>query len=380
MSRKDFQIEMINSAAELKPWRQKWLDLLAQQAWPTVFHHPDWLDACFAVKSNQLKICLITYQAELAAAFVLSVIKTEGGAFLYPVNSFSLEPQISTVRPPCLIGIVDDKYKNLPMQAAWELAISKIKWQVGFFQYINQREDWLILPLKKYLAQQNYQLSSGKSAPEAYINLQLPAEEIIDSRPSKLKRTLNNAQNRLEKERSHKYLELSEAGFAWPQAQQTMLEIFGKSWQSSSPISPLHHQNIDYLLPVLKKFYLRDQFRILVLYINGQPAAYEAYFLYANTLFPVSRCFADAYKRFSPGNLLIKKSIWFFSEKNIKGIYYGPFRRVDKTGYKQRWATEIWETPNLLCLKPFSSYGVLHNIYQSSSLFRKIWWKLKKSK
>lgn len=374
-----FQIKLIKSAVELSENSEKWNDLLEKQVKTSPYHTTSWLMTCFEAFPDDIVIGVIESDGKYYAAAAANIFKGQGGAFLKTVKVLSFEPKIGTVRPGSLIALIDPSSEELPLNEMIEMIFAYLKWDVLFFQYWNDEVEWLKEPVQKYIEKRKMIKVEGFSSVEAWISTELSMGDYYKNRSTKLRSNLSNAQNRILKIGNTTFCELCDSKKEWIEIESIIIDIYKKSWQFESNDSPLSELTREHVLKSCRLFYEQGCFSVILLSIDSNPVSFLASFIHRDILYPMAIGYNKHFENLSVGGLLIKNSYGYYKNRGIKGIYFGPIREESRTAYKRKWATEIIIVPNILIIRPFSIYGLIHFLYSKSKLFKKIYWYLFKS-
>lgn len=375
---KNDKIFLVRQKQIFEKWRKAWDDLAAKQSWTTAFHSSKWIISCLENPELDMILVLIIRNEKLVCGLAIASHFIDSPALLFPTQIVSLEPRISTVRPASLIGLLDKNEKNVPIKIALKKSLAKISWQVGFFQYYVEREKWLTEAIQQIAREKKWKMEPGFSAPEAFMNFSKGHKNFQAQLSSKLKRSLNTSYNHLKRMEVYDFRELTVEKLSWQKIKNEMVSVFKRSWQAKSKHSPFSNKSRDLILHTAKRFFEDREFRAFFLYIHDVPIAFDAYFVHRKTLYPIIRGYDKKFRHLSPGNLLFSEAVTYFSEHGFTGIYLGPIRAEDSTTYKNRWANETWKIPNLKLIRPISRYGLIYQLYNSSKISQKIWWKISK--
>jgi len=368
-------VELIKNKEGFLQISQEWDEFIKKEGAKSPYFSSNWVSSCFNAFPESVIAGIVKEEGEIVCGVVAQVFNAEGGAFLMPVKVLSFEPRIGTVRPDRLIALKSSSAGNVPVTELLEKIFSHLKWSVIFFQYYDDRVQWLKNGIEEIIHKRKWRSVAGFSAKEAWIMTEKPHEEYLNEIQKKLRRNLSNALNRLTNRGISEFKELIKDNSSWNEVLQAMLRVYEKSWQSESAESPVHPVWRDKILPVCEKFYNLGKFSCIVLFVDSVPVSFLASFLSDDLIYPMAIGYDKEYETISPGALLINECYKIFHSKGAIGVYFGPIKIESRTAYKEKWANRIVEIPNLLITNPLSIYGVIDFLFVKNALFKKIWWR-----
>jgi len=372
-------VELITDNAGFLEIAENWENFVIKSGEKSPYFSSEWISTCFNLFPGFVVAGIIRRNGEILCGIVAQVFNAKGGAFLSPVNVLSFEPRIGTVRPDKLIALKSDKEDDIPVNQLLDKIFLHLRWDVIFFQYYDDRVQWLKNGVEEILNKRKWRSIVGFSAKEAWIMTEKPYEEYFHEIPKKLRRNLSNAKNRLSKEGNPEFKELIQENSSWNEVSEAMLTVYEKSWQSESAESPVHPAWRDKIFPICEKFFNLGKFSCIVLSVDYVPISFLASFLSDDLVYPVAIGYDKEYETVSPGALLINECYRIYHSKRAKGAYFGPIKVEARTAYKEKWANKIIDVPNILIVKPFSTYGIIDTLFVKNSLFKKVWWRLFKN-
>jgi hypothetical protein len=372
-------VELITDNAGFLEIAENWENFVIKSGEKSPYFSSEWISTCFNLFPGFVVAGIIRRNGEILCGIVAQVFNAKGGVFLSPVNVLSFEPRIGTVRPDKLIALKSDKEDDIPVSQLLDKIFLHLRWDVIFFQYYDDRVQWLKNGVEEILNKRKWRSIVGFSAKEAWIMTEKTYEEYFHEIPKKLRRNLSNAKNRLSKEGNPEFKELIQENSSWNEVSEAMLTVYEKSWQSESAESPVHPAWRDKIFPVCKKFFNLGKFSCIVLSVDSVPISFLASFLSDDLVYPVAIGYDKEYEAVSPGALLINECYRIYHSKRAKGAYFGPIKVEARTAYKEKWANKIIDVPNILIVKPFSTYGIVDTLFVKNSLFKKVWWRLFKN-
>ena len=186
-------------------------------------------------------------------------------------------------------------------------------------------------------------------------------EDYMAARPAILRNTIARKQRKLERE--HGYEIRLYTGDDAPQAMPDYYACYSASWKG-------HEQNVGFMNDIVDSFSKAGWTRLAILYIKGEPAAAQLWFVHQGKANIFRLAYDEAWKRYSPGSILTSFLMQYAIDTDkVEEIDF----LTGNDAYKQEWMSERRELYVLCCIKnarPVSKYERL-----VESLKRMLSWK-----
>jgi hypothetical protein len=163
--------------------------------------------------------------------------------------------------------------------------------------------------------------------------------DYIAARPANLRNTISRKQRKLARE--HGYDIRLFTGDDAPHAMSDYYAVYNASWKANE-------QNVDFMDDIVARFSKAGWTRLAILYIKGQPAAAQLWFVHHGKANIFRLSYNQAWKRYSPGSILTRFLVEHVIDiDNVEEIDF----LVGNEAYKQDWMSERRERFVLCCVK-----------------------------
>lgn len=181
----------------------------------------------------------------------------------------------------------------------------------------------------------------------------------LAARPAKLRNTIARKQRKLEREQNSEIRLF--CGNEVPAAMADYQAVYQASWKANEQFGEL-------LDGMVSGFSKQGWSRLAVLYIEGQPAASQLWFVVDRKASIFRLAYDEAWKRYSPGSILTSFLMEYVIETD--GVEEIDFLTGNDT-YKQDWMSDRRERHALSCVKKDNPKGRLARFFDFLSLLIK---------
>jgi hypothetical protein len=169
--------------------------------------------------------------------------------------------------------------------------------------------------------------------------------DYMAARPAKLRNTISRKQRKLERE--HGYEIRLFTGDEVPQGMADYYAVYSASWKANEQYSGL-------LDDMVERFSKEGWSRLAVLYIQGQPAAAQLWFVHQGKASIFRLSYDEAWKQYSPGSILTSYLMEYVIDTDkVEEIDF----LTGNDAYKQDWMSERRERFVLSCVKSVRPTG-----------------------
>ncbi len=170
-------------------------------------------------------------------------------------------------------------------------------------------------------------------------------EEYMATRPARLRNTIARKQRKLEREQSYGLRLFT--GEEVPQAMSDYHAVYRASWKA-------HEQFAGFLDDMVARFSMLGWSRLAVLYINGQPAAAQIWFVLHGKANIFRLAYDETWKQYSPGSILTNFLMEYVIDTDeVEEVDF----LTGNEAYKQDWMSERRERWALTCVKSVKPTG-----------------------
>ncbi|MDH5601061.1 MAG: GNAT family N-acetyltransferase [Gammaproteobacteria bacterium] len=163
--------------------------------------------------------------------------------------------------------------------------------------------------------------------------------DYISARPARLRNTISRKTRKLE--RDHGYEIHLYSGNEVPAAMPDYYAVYSASWKANE-------QYVSFLNNVVTRFSKKDWSRLAILYIEGQPAAAQLWFVHHGKASIFRLSYDEAWKQYSVGSILTAFLMEYVIDTDkVKEIDF----LTGNDAYKQDWMSERRERYSLGCVK-----------------------------
>ena len=178
-------------------------------------------------------------------------------------------------------------------------------------------------------------------------------EEYMAARPARLRNTISRKKRKLERE--HGYNIRLYTGDKVPQAMSDYYAVYNSSWKANEQYTGL----VD---DIVAGFSKKGWTRLAVLYIKGQPAAAQLWFVHHGKASIFRLAYSEAWKHYSPGSILTSYMMEYVIDTDkVEQIDF----LTGNDAYKQDWMSERRERFLLSCVKSVKHVGWFERIIGS---------------
>jgi len=373
--------DWLESPNQFEQIREEWLDLVAHSTGAsTIFHHPDWILACWKYPANRLCMAVLRdpSTADLMAGFCFHMERDFGSAVLWPIPLLGMTPHISNAFPAGMIYAIRPQAEALlDLDGLLQGAFSRLKCPAGFFSGLGDESDPLSKALVEVSKTARWRLRWGESSTDAWVDIAEGLDAYLSRRSGKFRQNQRRARRQLEEMGKIDYLDAAREEWTWNQIAASIEEAFERSWQVDSEESPLHSSRRAATLESCHHLFDKGLFHALFFRLDGLPIAFEFGISDEAVYYPLVRGHDKQFARQSPGNLLAEESIVDFHRQGKQSIFLGAIHLSETTRYKTHWMNRETANRNALLLKNGSLYERVDRLYHRSTLFQKVWWKFR---
>lgn len=178
-------------------------------------------------------------------------------------------------------------------------------------------------------------------------------DDYMAGRPSQVRNTIARKQRKLQRE--HEYHIRLYSGEDLPQGLADYHAVYLASWKGKE----LYPEFVDHLA---RQLAAKGWLRLAVLYIDGQPAAAQYWFVTGGTASIFKLAYDEAWKAYSPGSILIN-----YLMQHV--IDHDKVEEIDflygNDAYKKDWMSEKRERWGLYCAQPAPPKGFFERLRQA---------------
>ena len=184
--------------------------------------------------------------------------------------------------------------------------------------------------------------------------------EYMAGRPARLRNTIARKSRKLEREQGYEIRLFT--GAEVPAAMSDYYAVYSASWKANE-------QYPGFVDDMVARFSQAGWIRLAVLYINGQPAAAQLWFVIHDKASIFRLSYDKVWKPYSPGSILTSYLMQYVIESDrVNEIDF----LTGNDAYKQDWMSERRQRFALSCVKQAKPPGWYENIIQSLKQFLKI--------
>jgi len=379
MNNHDLSIDWIDSVEGFCGKRLQWHDLISKcGAQATVFHSPEWIEACWSYPENDLLAAIVRKNKEPLAGFVFNAERDYGSAVLWPIRLLGLTPHLSNAFPSGLIYLADPNCSEMiPIADVLAEAFSKLRCNVGFFSGLNHVDPSFKEALSLISVLPGWRTRKGESSTDAWLKIDAGREAYLAERSGKFRQKQRRARRDLSAQGQVAFLDAAGEGWEWNSMCSALVDAFERSWQVDSEESPLFHTRREATLEACQHLHASGAgFHLFFYQLNQVNIAFEFGLSDSKTYYPLVRGHDKTYARQSPGNLLVEESIAFLHERGVERIFLGAIHLSETTKYKTHWMNEEVANENILLMRKPSLYERIDRWVEHPGLFQKLWWRL----
>jgi len=184
-------------------------------------------------------------------------------------------------------------------------------------------------------------------------------EDYMAARPAKLRNTISRKKRKLERE--HGYEIRLFTGDDVPQKMSDYYAVYNASWKANE-------QYVDFLDGIVEDFSRQGWSRLAILYVKGQPAAAQLWFVLHGKANIFRLVYDEAWKPYSPGSILTSFLMKYVIDiDKVKEIDF----LTGNDAYKQDWMSARRERYVLSCVKNAKPAGRVELFAESLKSFLK---------
>jgi hypothetical protein len=170
-------------------------------------------------------------------------------------------------------------------------------------------------------------------------------EDYMAARPAKLRNTISRKKRKLERE--HGYEIRLYTGDEVPQSMSDYNAVCNASWKATE-------QYVDFLDGIVVSFSRQGWSRLAILYVKGQPAAAQLWFVLHGKANIFRLSYDEAWKQYSPGSILTSFLMEYVIDiDKVEEIDF----LTGNDAYKQDWMSDRRERFVLSCVKSVKPRG-----------------------
>lgn len=170
-------------------------------------------------------------------------------------------------------------------------------------------------------------------------------EDYMAARPAQLRNTISRKKRKLERE--HGYEIRLFTGDEVPQKMSDYNAVYNSSWKANE-------QYVDFLDGIVEGFSKQGWSRLAVLYVKGQPAAAQLWFVLHGKANIFRLSYDETWKQYSPGSILTSYLMEYVIDTDkVEEIDF----LTGNDAYKQDWMSDRRERFVLSCVKSIKPRG-----------------------
>ena len=178
-------------------------------------------------------------------------------------------------------------------------------------------------------------------------------EDYMASRPAKLRNTIIRKKRKLERE--HGYEIRLFTGDEVPQAMSDYYAVYNASWKANEQFSVL----VD---DMVRRFSRAEWSRLAVLYVQGQPAAAQLWFVHHGKASIFRLAYDETWRQYSPGSILTAYLMEYVLDiDRVEEIDF----LTGNDPYKQDWMSARRERLALSCVKKARTDGRFKRFFET---------------
>ena len=310
-----------------------------------------------------------------AAAFEPWSEAWTGHGVISPARGLHAMPHLPLLYPMGSLLLAKDELDPLVGQWAVEQALSRHRWDVLNLNYLNDATAAIERALWAAVTRQGWiPLPSGE-AREAVVDFSDGVDAYWMSRSKGMRRKTRVGRRRLQKLGELAIVDAKEAELPWPKCWELIDTVFRRSWQKGAGLSPFDEPWATVNEPALAGYYGDDRLRVLFLFLDQRPLAFDIWLTDGDNLYGLVRGMDGdkAFKKMGPGVVLARDSLPRLFRGGYRRQFLGPVNDEPHYAYKRRWMTQARPFRRALALNPNTPYGFLHRLYREFGPFRRLW-------
>lgn len=184
-------------------------------------------------------------------------------------------------------------------------------------------------------------------------------ENYMAARPAKLRNTISRKKRKLDREHGYEIRLFTDDTV--PQAMDDYYAVYNASWKANE-------QYIDFMDAIVERFSRMGWCRLGILYIKGQPAAAQLWFVLHGKASIFRLAYDEAWRRYSPGSILTSfLTQYVIDVDEVEEIDF----LTGNDAYKQDWMSERRQCFALSCVKIAKPAGRFERFVESVKLILK---------
>ncbi len=334
-----YEVREYSDWGEVRKLRSVWDEMAAVQDEPNLFLSFDWYETWWSVLGYRYQLLVLTAEFEGQTVAIAPMMIARSTVFRLPYNEIRF------------ISTLDVAYSAKAFSGTQNLIFSeghKAAIRVLADYLFNQTKKWTHIRLHPIPVNSGiisdienvahrHRLAHYKAVNTANACLYLDSswDEYLSNLSAGLKKNMRRAFRALEGV-AYEFKEVTTAGEC-EDAIQWIHEIEKKSWKHTKGVRFTSNENNGLYDEVIRSFGKRGWLRIIFLFINGEPAAYDLHIEYQGYINTLKGSFNPEFKDYSPGALIT----WYAYEK----FHHEGVRKVDllwgNLDYKVRWTNRL---------------------------------------
>ena len=346
--KESFQTEILSGGVEIiEKIFDEWIELCEEGACNEPFFRPEWFVAF--VENFEKEIRLLTVRSGGKLRAVLPLVKRKGNLHGVPVRSLKAVYNLNTQRFDLIHGADESERKEI-IKAVWKEIKGQPKWQILEMRLV-KNDSWLN-DLLAVAESENYRTGIWQmdSAPFVALPQGEDKEKLINEYFSGLKKHFRqDLKRRLNRLKEQGTVEFVVTRGYQSELMQKYFELEARSWKGRGgtavacdpKVVKLHD---DFARAVAAK----NALFIYELKLDGKTIGMSVNIMFDRKTIFWKTSYDEEYKRFSPGNLLIKE----FLADAIRNDSSELDMLSPATDYKKVWASGEHEHAALYVFQP----------------------------
>ena len=324
--------------------------LFALGAKDSIFFSRRWFESLSAVALDDdltmLLACVVAGDKVLA---VLPLVKSAGKTLYSLKHGYT----------PIYSLLIADDYQQ-PIIACLGQGLSQLPFAGLLLEPVDE-SDRKINALKRVLETQGFRCDYTFRLYNWIYRVQGQSyEDYMAARPAKLRNTISRKMRKLERE--HGYDIRLFTGDEAPQAMSDYYTIYRNSWKANE-------QSVDFLDDTVAGFSSAGWTRLAILYIKGQPAAAQLWFVHHGKANIFRLVYDEAWKQYSTGSILTRYLMEYVLDTDkVDEIDF----LTGNDAYKQDWMSERKERFVVGCVKSVMPTNRVERFFEALKRFLKI--------
>lgn len=334
-------ITQIDNLSDFLALEKVWNQVLEKSSGDTVFLTHEWFRCWWQTygNGNRLFILLVKDKGEVIAIAPLMISRGRYRGF--PVKKVGFIENNNSPTSDFIVLTKDEKCLSLIVDY---LIKKRNLWDIMSLNNI-PKESRTTDILPELFVEKGMLFGKRDGIASPYIPIDSDWQSYYSKRSKKFREVLNNKANRLKKLGT---ITVQEFNNPDEDLIKTVFEIGRKSWKAKEKIAiSSTEENGRFFSQLSEIASKRGWLSIWLLYLNGQPIAFEYHLRYKGKVYALRAAYMEEYQEASPGSVLDRHIIEHLFRGNFTGYDLGP----GVVFYKMRWTSEVRDCLQLMIFK-----------------------------